>query len=612
MAGRGRPQAGGRPAGEEARRRDHLLESRTGWHDIEKLADSAPAEFATTLWPIVVRIEERVRCASSSHTVRYAESGLVFARVDRREYVAYGSPDHFFLALDSAIRAFATADHARFWVFADAVGNPDSHLLQRMLCRGMRETVDADPGRTLAFLLADSRRFWLGGLHDEQGDSVELVQALAPHLGEPALAGLVAAIRGWAVYREVGGWFQEGEYARGRRFRLLAALPAARLEAKTRTLVEAERAELPEHVRVPRHRYGTGMWAIVSPVSHTEMTDRSDDDILALFDELPDGTGTEHPADRMVGGSVQASREFGDFAKAHPARAVGIIPRFRAADQQRPAAAGVRGLVDAGRPVGEVGLLVRGLDRASFTGHEFREDVASALDNLARANGLPDDLCALLEGWRTADWPGVNERAERGEPRDLSQPTSILWCHGGLVTLPHGRFTILSALTRGYLCRKPHAAERWLAVLESHLELDDPPATWQAMCLYLSNVHLVDRHRASAFLTRLYERYPSVAEGAMGRASWPKSAPSCPRKSGGGRSVGLGTGAATRGDRHSVSWLVCGTYSTPTTSGPATRSKPSSPMRTRTPPNGSGSRSSPRTRGTSPTSGAARPYYSVS
>src|SRR5206468_8219779 len=47
---------------------------------------------------------------------------------------------------------------------------------------------------------------------------------------------------------------------------------------------------------------------------------------------------------------------------------------------------------------------------------------------------------------------------EKGE--DTRKLASILWGYGGTVMLPHGRFPVLSALTKGYLCRRPHAAAR--------------------------------------------------------------------------------------------------------------------------------------------------------
>src|SRR5260221_10462859 len=119
----------------------------------------------------------------------------------------------------------------------------------------------------------------------------------------------------------------------------------------------------------------------------------------------------------MVGGSVQLSREFEEFAKGHPERAVAIMAQFRPEKQERPAAHGVRGLVAAKRSISEVVALVQQLDARGFTGWEFRETVAFALDDLAQPEGLPDTACDLLHQWRLALWP-ANERDE-GDPGEL-------------------------------------------------------------------------------------------------------------------------------------------------------------------------------------------------
>src|SRR5262249_44819464 len=147
---------------------------------------------------------------------------------------------------------------------------------------------------------------------DDHGDSIELIAALVQHLTDGQLARLVAAIQGWEMYRDGEGAERDRGcvYARGHRFRLLSALPAERLPDEVRGEIEAERAALPEDVRVARPQGTIGMHRIDSPVSHTEMASLADAGVAALFDELPDSTEDHHPRDWLVGGSVQLSREF--------------------------------------------------------------------------------------------------------------------------------------------------------------------------------------------------------------------------------------------------------------------------------------------------------------
>ena len=497
-----------------------VLDSHTHWHGIEELAKQVPAEFVVELWPVLRDIMADMKSVPSDCTVRYADDRLWFARLDRREYVPFDSPDHFFLALDAAVRAFARSRPEEFSSLLRETGNPDSVLLQRVLCRGVRELAPTRPDIAFEFLLADSRRFWLGGMHDDLGDSLELIAALAPHLRDDQFAELTAAIRGWEMYREREGEGRTSDdlYARGYRLRLLTVLPTSRLSEEVQSSLAAEVSALPEYVREARPLTGTGVQLIGSPVSRDELVGLEDNAIATLFDELPDATEGHHPKDWMLGGSVQLSREFEEFAKDHPDRALVVMSRLRPKDQERPAASGVRGLVAAKRPPEEIIAIVESLDARGFNGTEFRETVAFALSDLASGKGLPAEGDALLHRWRLAEWPDNDrEEIEHNQTTDPRRPVSILWQYGGTFTLPHGRFPVLHALTRSYLSREPHAADLWLEMLIDHVEREESLTNWRGMCFYLRNLRCCsDRARAATFLARLLERFPGVLTSHVG------------------------------------------------------------------------------------------------
>ena len=331
------------------------------------------------------------------------------------------------------------------------------------------------------------------------------------------------------------------------------------------------------------------MRLIGSPVSYAEMAERTDADIVGLFNEPPDSTESHHPNDWMVGGSVQLSREFEEFAKAHPDRALAIVEQLCPGEQERPAAYAVRGLLAAKRPTPEVIALVQQLDNRGFVGQEFRETVAFALDDLARADGLPEAACDLLHRWRLADWTNNDrDEAEREDGDNAQVPASILWRYGGMVTLPHGRFPVLSALTRGYLCRHPHAADLWLAMLRDHVEREETLTNWRAMSLYLENVwDCSDRDHAVGFLDRLFARYPEVLRCHLGVRLLASVAQllsdevrQCGTKPSGG---GTRTGAHRRSANSSVSATFC----TQKTDGHAIEWRP--PFQSRRAPSTSGS-----------------------
>jgi hypothetical protein len=152
------------------------------------------------------------------------------------------------------------------------------------------------------------------------------------------------------------------------------------------------------------------------------------------------------------------------------------------------------------------------------SGPEFRAKAANELATLAQ-DGLPDDVCDMLDRWRLAEWPS-NELSKSSDPGTSEEPqrvSSVLWGYEGLAIVPGGRFQVLSAMTHGLLCRKPHNADRWLDMLVDHVEREETITTWEAMCRILGNVAFCsDRLRVQAFLTRLLTRFPGILTSQQG------------------------------------------------------------------------------------------------
>jgi hypothetical protein len=499
-----------------------LFEGHSRWHDIQELADLAPVEFARLVLPAFVRAEEHFRSDPSAYRSGYAEGGIYFARLDPREYLQYDRPDHFFLALDTAVRSFAFREPQEFLRTVELIGNPDSAILQRLVCRGLREIAATHPGAAFRFLTTDDRRFWLGNRHDDIVDSLELMTAAAPHLSDEQSGVLSESILAWRLFaneEESDPIDVYGEFARGRRFRLLSAIPSNRWSERVRRFVDQECESLPDHRRGPPTRDSEGPYLIGSPVSREQMESLSETDFLKIFAQFPDATEDQHPTDWRKGGSVQLSHEFEEFAKQHPCRAIVIVESLRSSDQQRPAASAVRGLVAAKHPTSEIFELVHRLDARGFDGIDFRSTVASELGRIARAGGLPDSICELLNRWRVAAaWPTNDETDDERDGNDRAHhPVSILWQSGLTVQIPHGRYSVLAALTYGLLYREPHAADRWLDILADHVERPERTENWQTLCMDLDNVRFCsDAVRRREFLNRLFERFPDVLMCQLG------------------------------------------------------------------------------------------------
>ena len=264
-----------------------------------------------------------------------------------------------------------------------------------------------------------------------------------------------------------------------------------------------------------------------SPMSPEQMTKATNDHIIKLFEELPDDSEWHHPKRRFnfEGGSIQASRAFADFAKNKPCRALQIIKQFRPGTQERPAGYALAELGGATVPPEKLIACIQELEERGFASEEYRNSAARCLREIARrADGLDDATCNLLESW-LSNWD-----PKSGDP-DTShgnisrtgdnQFDSILWSPAGLKALPEGNYPVLSALTLGYLLRKPESADDWLAVLERHLVRREDPRVWCALAIYLDHVFRADPDRSIGFFESLFHQYPTFLENCFwGSIDW--------------------------------------------------------------------------------------------
>ena len=224
VAGRSRLSSAPRNEDEGGGRADRLrklLDGRTHWYAIDALAAQVPTEFVRSLWPVLNAVVSHLGDTMLGYRIEYDDNGLWCAKLDRRDF---DSPDELTQALEAAIPAFARTEPVGFAAFARDSGNPDSMLLQRLVCRGVREVAAANPTLAVEFLTGDPRRFLRGGLHDDQGDSVELIESAGPRLSAGQVTRPARAVPGLA------GVPASGERAgrRGRRLRAGGTLPSAR------------------------------------------------------------------------------------------------------------------------------------------------------------------------------------------------------------------------------------------------------------------------------------------------------------------------------------------------------------------------------------------------
>ena len=501
---------------------ERLIDENFHWHNIDRLAMNAPAAFVREIWPWLVDLFERIALEKDSFFNQYRDHhGLAFVReTDDRQPLQN--------AIEVAVRGFADSDVEGFIEFVETNKNTDLKVLHRLLAFGLERIVQQQPTAVLEYLLEDPRRFAIGDMNNIHRESQALISAVAPELKNNEALRLERAIKCWPYYRivpkreDASSRLEHRKWTREQRLRLLHAFPFDRLSSSgQRHLREEERAfpsTLTQKTRVIE------VQRIGSPMSTEQMAKATDDQIFALFEELTDDTEWDHPTRRWtdsVGGSILASREFANFAKNAPDRALNLMRRFQVGTMENPAGAALAELGKGTTPPETLIKFIRELDERGFSSQLFRVYVARCLAQLApRANGLEDGMCGLLEKWIT-DW---HPEAEGDPPSDgfdhfsinggggehEEDYKSLLWDHRGTRSVPQGNYQFLDTLMRGCLCRNPPGYDHWLAVLERHLKRPENPAVWREIAEDLWRLGEADRQRVTTFLESLFCSQPDV------------------------------------------------------------------------------------------------------
>ena len=507
---------------------ERLIDGNSGWHDVDQLALRAPEAFIKELWPWLADLFGRLAHPPHPLLNEYREHhGLAFAR-------EAGKRGPLQDAIEAAICGFAETNAEAFLGFVATNKYSDLMVLHHLLALGLERIAAEHPDAVLGYLLEDQRRFVLGDMCDAHRDSKALISAVAPALGHDDARRLENAIIEWQRYHDAPtdedaeSRFERRKWNREHRLRLLRAFPFDRLSPEGQRHLDEEERALPD--TRDHDASFSGVQTVTSPMSAEQMTKATDDQILALFEELTDDTGWDHPRRRwraFVGGSIQASRAFSEFAGSAPERALGIIRRFESGTMERPAGAALAALGDSTVPPSILIGSIRKLDTRGFASQEFRSDAARCLRAIARrADGLDEATCDLLEGWIT-DWrPDVadeevragNERAKISSEDEGTEARreSLLWDHGRFGILPGGNFPFLDALVVGYLLRKPQDANGWLTVLERHLRRDEDPEVWNALAVSLQHLVRADRPRTIRFFESLLQLKPGIFQAISG------------------------------------------------------------------------------------------------
>ncbi len=376
---------------------------------------------------------------------------------------------------------FAMSDPIGFVAFARSHGNVDSASLQAAVCVGLRALGSTHPDLTVDLLIEEPRRLMLGDEyeHDEPRLSRSVIAVAAQSATSDRLERLATTIVALQPSGDVEEHFQS-QYREHLELRdasviagLLDAIPAQQHPRAALAWLDAHE-RLPEALRWWTQAPHPPEAAIIgSPYSSQDFTVMPTDQIAEVFTELSDDTEWRHPRKRMMGGSIEASRELGKALALVPARAAELFERFEPGKQERPIAYAIREWADQGQR-DLVLKWVRWVNAHGFS--NFRAELGWALARVAIRGGLDDDLCSMLELWLD-EW--VDEREERQrEPEQWDPSKAVLGGNGGLI--PQGSFAVLEALHFGLLYRAEPNVERALAAVEKHWSMLATPLRFAA------------------------------------------------------------------------------------------------------------------------------------
>ena len=483
-------------------------------YDVPAIAEAAPQVFITAVWPLFIDLLEADSDPPHSVMVGYRKDHLLEDDICDDQELGRERP--LLKALALAVTRWAATEPASFVDFATSHQTMDLLHMQRLLAHGLMSVVSQYPAFVLDFLCNDSRRLALGSYSDCHKESKLLIRSLAPHLNASQLYFLEQTIRNWHCYKTSPGDDDAGvrkerfRWEREHRLRLMRSIPQEFRNHELNQFLEQEERAFPDLADYEIRLSICG--EIQSSISTDQMQKAQDNDIINLFSELTDENVWDHPRHREKGGAIQAARALAKLAEKDPDRAIGILRRLQPERNEIPAGEVVCSLSEAGYDSNTLFALIEEFATKGFCSEGFHRNIARAVKKaVSNQSPAPQSLLNLLEGWLTlADSASENTiTSENADERN----ESLLFGHGCISFLPSGNFPILAALSKACLILNPPNMDRWLDILESHLDRNEQPSVWAAIAWqYLRWLDMADQERAQAFLNRLFFAYPTILE----------------------------------------------------------------------------------------------------
>ena len=499
-----------------------VIDDPHGWEHLPVLAERAPLAFLEILWPW---FEE---CFGALRAVREDSREHVHFPLDLEADFRFEEENDLGLSASGVLEALRTAterlaetDPDEWLSWAARIGRLDVAPAQRLVAHVHSRTPERFASKALVFLLEDPRRFLLGGSSSSRTTTERLVSAVSVHWSADEVTTYEEAVGAYrpAVPDDLTEPEQRRTWntmLRRTRLGLLRALPKNRLDAKARRHLEEEERAYPDVARDTR--VGGPHW--IGPVMHASaIAQAADEDVINAFRALPDATQWEHPRRLGMGGNIQLAREFAEFSKDNPERAIHLLGELEPENGTRAAALALDALAPATEPDLVLSLLHDVVARG-FDDEGFRSYASDGVRKLAeRQVEIGARTIALLDSWLADPHPedGAADAPDGEEPEAAEANEqvrydctrrSLLWGLGGGGLVPGGSYRTLEALVFIYRLREEY--DQLDDMLERHLDRCKTPQIWEQVLRYLPSPSAANHVREAEFVRRLFAEVPSL------------------------------------------------------------------------------------------------------
>lgn len=500
----------------------NLLETANEWDMLRALGERAPSDTIEILWPWFVNALEALANLRPEPRDRplYALQYVADFRFEGENGIDLPEPS-IPSALRIAIEQLAANDIDQLRAWASAASRLDFQPVHRLIAHAFRSNPSEFADDAFNYILADERRWSLGHIQDYSATTTGLISNVAPFWSPEQVAIYEQRVKNYgrslpSDLQNPDGRKTWSRILRTQRLRMLRSLPTNRRTPETAELVRTEERAIGDgHLGVKF----SGVYSPASIMSATDMGRAKNEDIVNAFHELPDATRWDHPSDYRKGGNIQLSREFANFAKVNPDRAIHVISHFEPAFGERGAGAAIAEMAETIDPEILQALIVS-LAQRGFGTPEFQGSIATSIETLLSRNvQLSSELVETMKGWLLADARSAEgpkeEEMEHDESETSSQDEdpeakSLLWGYGGLSLVPGGPFPILHALVHHFV---KHDHEALCTLLYECLPLNFEQDVWANLLptlRYLQPSKGSDAGPATALIAAILEQFPGL------------------------------------------------------------------------------------------------------